>query len=113
MQKEEEEGVDRSKYLASHREQESSENESQAAVPRSSPDSEEDDKGRRGDLHGRPDTGQAEAAANRGAKEQLCNITKLPIVDKQGRLLTHQRSRAGGRMGRAFQRSSEQTTTNN
>ena len=63
---EEEEEVNHSKYLGSHREEESldeetrghqireAEREIQVAVPRNSPDSEEDDKGRQADLHGRP-----------------------------------------------------------
>lgn len=62
----EKEGVDHSRYLASHHEQESPEKEShghqireaereiQVAIPRSRPDSEEDDNGRKAPRHGRP-----------------------------------------------------------
>ena len=58
--------MDDSRYLVSHREQGSPEEEShghpiteaqgeiQEAVPRSRPDSEKDDKGRQAGLHGRP-----------------------------------------------------------
>ena len=93
-----------------------------AAVPRGRPGSEEDDKGRQAGLHGRPG-GQTEEAANRGEQRQVYKITKLiggkyrmatdmPIVDKQGRLV-HHGSSAGGKMGRAFQRSSGQTIASN
>ena len=58
--------MDHSRYLASHREQESREDETrghlireaereiQAAVPRGRPGSKEDDKGRQAGQHGRP-----------------------------------------------------------
>ena len=105
---EEEEGVDHGRYLASHRKQESPEEEShghQIREERCRQQYREADRTVKrmiradklaymGDL-----TNQAEEAASKGEQGQVYRITKLvsgkyrgatdaPIVDKQGRLLT-------------------------
>ena len=83
-----------------------------AAVPRGRPGSEEDDKGRQAGLHGRPG-GQTEEAANRGEQRQVYKITKLiggkyrmatdmPIVDKQGRLVTTEAGQDGQSISAKF-----------